>query len=157
MRRLGPLSNGNRFSGRVMMAICRASAPNWWNAALSSSALSNEKEIERWVLVGTHPADGATKKFESIKTLSVNVEIGRRNDGQWCSEFRLFGLTLPCRTTANLVQELPRLQERQHQVRWRFWNRAGRHEVCLLACCAGVHVDFHTDRHFNDLRCFPGH
>ena len=87
------------------MAICRASAPNWWNAALSSSALSNEKEIERWVLVGTHPADGATKKFESIKTLSVNVEIGRRNDGQWCSEFRLFGPTLPCRTTGNFVQE----------------------------------------------------
>src|SRR5258705_12052663 len=102
MRRFGPLSNGNRFSGRVMMAICRASAPNWWNAVLSSSALSNKKEIERWVLVGTHPADGATKKFG---TLSVNVEIGRRNDGQWCSEFRLFGPTLPCRTTGNFVQE----------------------------------------------------
>src|SRR6266436_7168575 len=27
----------------------------------------------------------------------------------------------------------------------------------LLACCAGVHVDFHANRHFNDLRCFPGH
>lgn len=27
----------------------------------------------------------------------------------------------------------------------------------LLARCAGVHVDFHADRHFNDLRCFPGH
>jgi hypothetical protein len=61
MRRFGPLSNGNRFSGRVMMAICRASAPNWWNAALSSSALSNEKEIERWVLVGSRPADHAAK------------------------------------------------------------------------------------------------
>jgi hypothetical protein len=22
---------------------------------------------------------------------------------------------------------------------------------------AGVHVDFHANRHFNDLRCFPGH
>ena len=27
----------------------------------------------------------------------------------------------------------------------------------LLARRAGVHVDFHADRHFNDLRCFPGH
>jgi hypothetical protein len=27
----------------------------------------------------------------------------------------------------------------------------------LLAGRAGVHVDFHADRHFNDLRCFPGH
>ncbi len=110
------------------MAICRASAPNWWNAALSSSALSNEKEIERWVLVGTHPADGATKKFESIKTLSVNVEIGRRNDGQWCSEFRLFGPTLPCRTTGNSCKSrLPRPQERQHKV-------PGRSPRSLLTC-----------------------
>jgi hypothetical protein len=27
----------------------------------------------------------------------------------------------------------------------------------LLAGSAGIHVDFHADRHFNDLRCFPGH
>src|SRR4051812_13845284 len=27
----------------------------------------------------------------------------------------------------------------------------------LLACRAGVHVDFHADRHFDDLRSFPGH
>jgi hypothetical protein len=27
----------------------------------------------------------------------------------------------------------------------------------LFALGAGVHVDFHTNRHFNDLRCFPGH
>src|ERR1700687_1895172 len=27
----------------------------------------------------------------------------------------------------------------------------------LLARRAGVHVDFHTNRDFNDLRCFPGH
>src|SRR5260370_41661300 len=124
MRRFGPLSNGNRFSGRVMMAICRASAPNWWNAALSSSALSNEKEIERWVLVGTHPADGATKKFESIKTLSVNVEIGRCNDGQWCSKFRLFGpRCLAEQPAISCKSRLPRLQERQHKVRWHICNR----------------------------------
>jgi hypothetical protein len=104
------------------MAICRASAPNWWNVA------SNEKEIERWVLVGTHLADGATKKFESIKTLSVNVEIGRRNDGQLCSEFRLFGPTLPCRTTGNSCKSrLPRPQERQHKV-------PGRSPRSLLTC-----------------------
>ncbi|MGF6306703.1 hypothetical protein ABIB82_000850 [Bradyrhizobium sp. i1.8.4] len=29
--------------------------------------------------------------------------------------------------------------------------------MVLLARCAGVHVDFHADRHFDDLRCFPGH
>jgi len=31
--------------------------------------------------------------------------------------------------------------------------------ACLrsLARCAGVHVDFHAHRHFDDLRCFPGH
>lgn len=33
---------------------------------------------------------------------------------------------------------------------------AGR-QVALLARCAGVHVDFHAHRHFDDLRCFPGH
>lgn len=27
----------------------------------------------------------------------------------------------------------------------------------LLARSAGVHVDFHADRHFHDLRSFPGH
>jgi hypothetical protein len=31
--------------------------------------------------------------------------------------------------------------------------------VCsrLLAGRAGIHVDFHADRHFDDLRRFPGH
>ncbi|GKQ52765.1 hypothetical protein BRSPCE3_36200 [Bradyrhizobium sp. Ce-3] len=33
---------------------------------------------------------------------------------------------------------------------------AGR-QMALLARCAGVHVDFHAHRHFDDLRCFPGH
>jgi hypothetical protein len=27
----------------------------------------------------------------------------------------------------------------------------------LFSLCAGVHVDFHANLHFNDLRCFPGH
>jgi hypothetical protein len=27
----------------------------------------------------------------------------------------------------------------------------------LLAGGAGIHVDFHANRHFNDLRCFPSH
>jgi hypothetical protein len=27
----------------------------------------------------------------------------------------------------------------------------------LLAGGAGIHVDFHADRHFDDLWCFPGH
>jgi hypothetical protein len=27
----------------------------------------------------------------------------------------------------------------------------------LLAGRAGVHVDFHANRHFDDLRCLPGH
>ena len=27
----------------------------------------------------------------------------------------------------------------------------------LFARCAGVHVDFHAHRHFNNLRSFPGH
>jgi hypothetical protein len=27
----------------------------------------------------------------------------------------------------------------------------------LLAGSAGIHVDFHADRHFDDLWCFPGH
>jgi hypothetical protein len=29
--------------------------------------------------------------------------------------------------------------------------------VKLFALRAGVHVDFHANQHFNDLRCFPGH
>src|SRR5260221_13478304 len=33
---------------------------------------------------------------------------------------------------------------------------AGR-RVVLLARSAGVHVDFHADRHFHDLRSFPSH
>jgi hypothetical protein len=27
----------------------------------------------------------------------------------------------------------------------------------LLAGGAGIHVDFHAHRHFDDLWCFPGH
>jgi len=27
----------------------------------------------------------------------------------------------------------------------------------LLAGSAGIHVDFHADRHFDNLGCFPGH
>jgi hypothetical protein len=27
----------------------------------------------------------------------------------------------------------------------------------LFARCAGVHVDFHAHRHFDNLRSFPGH
>ncbi|CCD88899.1 protein of unknown function [Bradyrhizobium sp. ORS 285] len=33
----------------------------------------------------------------------------------------------------------------------------GRHTRQLFAGGAGIHVDFHADRHFNNLRCFPGH
>jgi hypothetical protein len=33
---------------------------------------------------------------------------------------------------------------------------AGR-QMVLLARSAGVHVDFHADRHFHDLRSFPSH
>jgi hypothetical protein len=44
-------------------------------------------------------------EFESIKTFSVNVEIGRRNNGQWCSEVQVVRPTLPCRTTGSFVQE----------------------------------------------------
>jgi hypothetical protein len=33
---------------------------------------------------------------------------------------------------------------------------AGR-QLVLLARSAGVHVDFHADRHFHDLRSFPSH
>ncbi len=35
-------------------------------------------------------------------------------------------------------------------------SRAGRLGG-LLARSAGVHVDFHADRYFDDLRCFPAH
>jgi len=28
---------------------------------------------------------------------------------------------------------------------------------CLLARCAGVHVDLHANRHFDNLRSFPSH
>jgi hypothetical protein len=27
----------------------------------------------------------------------------------------------------------------------------------LFALRAGVHIDFHANLHFNNLRCFPGH
>jgi hypothetical protein len=27
----------------------------------------------------------------------------------------------------------------------------------LLAGRAHIHVDFHSDRHFDNFRCFPGH
>ena len=34
----------------------------------------------------------------------------------------------------------------------------GRSSRCsLFARCAGVHVDFHAHRHFDNLRSFPGH
>jgi hypothetical protein len=36
--------------------------------------------------------------------------------------------------------------------------RRSRADRCsLFARCAGVHVDFHAHRHFDDLRSFPGH
>jgi hypothetical protein len=34
---------------------------------------------------------------------------------------------------------------------------AGQNASRLLARRAGIHVDFHADRHFNDLRSFPSH
>ncbi len=78
--------------------------------------------------------------------------------GNGVLKFRLFGPRCLAEQPAVSCKSRPRrLQERQHKVRWCSWNRAGRHEVCSLACCAGVHVDFHANRHFNDLRCFPGH
>ena len=33
----------------------------------------------------------------------------------------------------------------------------GRAQHRLLAGRAHIHVDFHSDRHFDDFRCFPGH
>jgi hypothetical protein len=39
---------------------------------------------------------------------------------------------------------------------WRLPNR-GKSQRGLLAGRASVHVDFHADRHFNDLRFLPGH
>ena len=36
-------------------------------------------------------------------------------------------------------------------------SRADRFDKVLLARCAGVHVDFHAHRHFDNLRSFPGH
>jgi hypothetical protein len=78
--------------------------------------------------------------------------------GNGVLKFRLFGpRCLAEQPAVSCKSRPPRLQERQHKVRWCSWNRAGRHEVCLLACCAGVHVDFHANRHLNDLRCFPSH
>jgi hypothetical protein len=29
--------------------------------------------------------------------------------------------------------------------------------LLLFARCAGIHVDFHAHRHFDNFRCFPGH
>ena len=36
-------------------------------------------------------------------------------------------------------------------------HRSRARSSVLLARSAGVHVDFHADRHFHDLRSFPGH
>jgi hypothetical protein len=36
-------------------------------------------------------------------------------------------------------------------------SRAGRFDAVLFARCAGVHVDFHAHRHFDDLRGLPAH
>jgi len=37
-----------------------------------------------------------------------------------------------------------------------FWSRTSP-RCGLFANCAGVHVDFHAHRHFDNLRSFPGH
>jgi hypothetical protein len=37
------------------------------------------------------------------------------------------------------------------------WSRADRLDAGLFARCAGVHVDFHAHRDFDNLRSFPGH
>ena len=47
--------------------------------------------------------------------------------------------------------DLPRLESR-------IGYRAGQIDFTrLFACGAGVHVDFHANRHFDNLRSFPGH
>jgi hypothetical protein len=38
-----------------------------------------------------------------------------------------------------------------------FATEAAAGSSVLLARSAGVHVDFHADRHFHDLRSFPSH
>jgi hypothetical protein len=83
MRRFGPLSNGNRCTGEVVMAICRA-RPNLWNAVLSSSELSNEQgKLKAGFWSARVRPTGSKNEFESIRTFSVNVEIGRDGNGQW--------------------------------------------------------------------------
>jgi hypothetical protein len=51
--------------------------------------------------------------------------------------------------SAKRPQRLPRLRQ--------VTAGAGQNALRLLACRAGVHIDLHANRHFNDLWSFPSH
>jgi len=51
-----------------------------------------------------------------------------------------------------LAGRLPRLKKHDE-----FLNRAGSSRSGLFARCAGIHVDFHAHRHFDNLWSLPVH
>jgi hypothetical protein len=66
-----------------MTAYGTLSAPNLWNAVRSSSALSNGKgKLKPGYWSARVRPTAQQSEFESIKTSSVNAEIGRRNKVQ---------------------------------------------------------------------------
>ena len=120
-----------------------------------------ERKIESRVLVRSRPANGAAKmNLDLLKRLrSMSRSADGETMGNGVLKFRFFVTRCLAEQSANSLQEpAPATAPRTATQSAMALLKPGRSSrSCLLACCAGVHVDFHAHRHFNDLRCFPGH
>jgi hypothetical protein len=117
--------------GKVMMAICRASGAELVERCPQLFALSNERGKLKLGFDGSRQQPRSKNEFESIKTY---VEIGRHNNGQW----GVLNFVPAPRCLQNNGEFCARAVRRpgskndNTKVRWRSWNRAGRHEVAYL-------------------------
>ena len=90
-------------------------------------------------------------EFESLKCFRERVH-GSNSRRRVCP-----GGCVANQTTGNFVAKPPPAAA-PNGTKWDDALEPGRSSRrYLLACGARVHVDFHANRHLNDLRCFPGH
>jgi hypothetical protein len=82
MRRFGPLSNGNRCTGEVMMEnMPRISAELVERCPQFFCTFKRERKLKAGFWSARVRPTAQQNAFESIKAFSVNVVIGRRNNG----------------------------------------------------------------------------
>jgi hypothetical protein len=142
MLRFGPLSNGDHDA---------ASAPSLWNA---HTILNGKEKLEAgyW----------STRVRRRVAKMTLNPLKGlrsrrdRRREQEWA-----LGLSGRPRCKPHNREFRCEAAAGRSSKNGKKWDGAlepgWSSRRCLLACGAGVHVDFHANRHLNDLRCFPGH